>query len=170
MGTGFAEAALAAGHNVILANSRGPESLADVVSALGDGARADTVLGAAENADMVLLAVPLHRYADLVQPTSRSQRAISGCRRGAAGSSRNVSATEVSYMHTTFEFVHSSGTRRETPAAHRVRPTCREDLPLAPGRQTSHDHCRAVPASGSSMVWGILRAVLRGRSTEWSVA
>jgi predicted dinucleotide-binding enzyme len=65
VGTGFAEAAIAAGHKVVLANSRGPESLAEAVSALGDSASADTVDGAAVKADMVLLAVPLHRYADL---------------------------------------------------------------------------------------------------------
>jgi predicted dinucleotide-binding enzyme len=62
---GFAEAAVAAGHRVVLANSRGPETLADAVASLGDSAQADTVEGAAARADMVLLAVPLHSYASL---------------------------------------------------------------------------------------------------------
>jgi predicted dinucleotide-binding enzyme len=65
VGIGFAEAAIAAGHRVVLANSRGPESLTDSVNSLGDSAAADTVEGAADRADMVLLAVPLHSYADL---------------------------------------------------------------------------------------------------------
>lgn len=65
VGAGFAEAAVAAGHSVVLANTRGPASLVDAVAALGDQASADTVIGAAERADMVLLAVPLHRYDQL---------------------------------------------------------------------------------------------------------
>jgi predicted dinucleotide-binding enzyme len=65
VGIGFAEAAIAAGHRVVLANSRGPQTLSEVVESLGDSAMADTVEGAADRADMVLLAVPLHSYADL---------------------------------------------------------------------------------------------------------
>ncbi|WP_235501008.1 NADPH-dependent F420 reductase [Agreia sp. Leaf244] len=65
VGLGFAEAAVAAGHRVVLANSRGPETLTDAVTSLGASAVADTVDGAADRADMVLLAVPLHSYADL---------------------------------------------------------------------------------------------------------
>jgi 8-hydroxy-5-deazaflavin:NADPH oxidoreductase len=48
--------AIAAGHQVILSNSRGPESLRDVVERLGAGASAGTVTEAAQ-ADLVLLAV-----------------------------------------------------------------------------------------------------------------
>jgi len=65
VGIGFAEAAVAAGHRVILANSRGPETLTELVSSLGTSAAADTVEGAAAQADMVLLAVPLHSYDSL---------------------------------------------------------------------------------------------------------
>jgi 8-hydroxy-5-deazaflavin:NADPH oxidoreductase len=38
----------AAGHEVAVANSRGPETLAGLVDELGDGARAETVESAAE--------------------------------------------------------------------------------------------------------------------------
>jgi 8-hydroxy-5-deazaflavin:NADPH oxidoreductase len=48
--------AIAAGHQVILSNSRGPETLKDVVERLGAGASAGTVAEAAQ-ADLVLLAV-----------------------------------------------------------------------------------------------------------------
>ncbi|SMH44272.1 hypothetical protein SAMN06295885_2336 [Rathayibacter oskolensis] len=75
VGAGFAEAAVAAGHRVVLANSRGPESLTDLVATLGEGASADTVSGAAERADMVLLAVPLHRYAQL-PPSALEERIV----------------------------------------------------------------------------------------------
>ncbi|WP_412873930.1 NADPH-dependent F420 reductase [Curtobacterium poinsettiae] len=65
VGAGFAQAAVAAGHSVVLANSRGPESLSEIVAALGERASADTVVGAADRAEMLLLAVPLHRYDQL---------------------------------------------------------------------------------------------------------
>lgn len=49
--------AVRAGHEVVLSNSRGPESLESLVAAIGPGASAGTVAQAAE-ADLVLLAVP----------------------------------------------------------------------------------------------------------------
>jgi predicted dinucleotide-binding enzyme len=55
----------AAGHDVAIANSRGPESLAGLVAEIGDRARAETVAGAASFGDVVLLAIPFVGYADL---------------------------------------------------------------------------------------------------------
>lgn len=52
----IARLALAAGHKIILSNSRGPESLAELVGGLGANAFAGTVADAAR-ADVVLLAV-----------------------------------------------------------------------------------------------------------------
>ena len=54
---GFAREALRAGHQVVLSNRRGPDSLADVVAELGNGASAATAAEAA-SLDYVLLAVP----------------------------------------------------------------------------------------------------------------
>ncbi len=54
IGQAFAGQLVNAGINVILSNSRGPESLADVVERLGRGARAGTVRQAAE-ADIVFV-------------------------------------------------------------------------------------------------------------------
>ena len=51
-----------AGHDVVLSNSRGPESLRDEE---GDGVRAGTVQEAAEHGDVVLLAIPLRAYTDI---------------------------------------------------------------------------------------------------------
>ena len=56
----MARTALRAGRGVVIANSRGPESLASLVSALGNGVSAGTV-GEAASADVVVLAVPWDR-------------------------------------------------------------------------------------------------------------
>ena len=54
-----------AGHEVALANSRGPETLADTVEELGERARATTVEDAASSAELVLVAIPFGRYREL---------------------------------------------------------------------------------------------------------
>jgi predicted dinucleotide-binding enzyme len=54
-----------AGHEVTVANSRGPESLGELVGELGPKAKAATVADAARNSDVVLVAVPLKAYTDL---------------------------------------------------------------------------------------------------------
>ena len=60
LGQALARTALRAGRRVVIANSRGPESLAPVVAALGDGVSAGTVEQAAA-ARIVGLAVPWDR-------------------------------------------------------------------------------------------------------------
>lgn len=57
IGQAFAGHAAKAGYQLILSNSRGPESLAGVLNTLGGGARAGTRQEAA-SADVVLLSVP----------------------------------------------------------------------------------------------------------------
>jgi predicted dinucleotide-binding enzyme len=59
VGAGVARRAVDAGLDVILSNSRGPETLADLVAGLGRRARAATPAEAARAADLVLAAVPL---------------------------------------------------------------------------------------------------------------
>jgi len=54
-----------AGHRVAIANSRGPESLRDLVASLGENAHAATVEDAARFGDVVLVAVPFRNYKDL---------------------------------------------------------------------------------------------------------
>jgi predicted dinucleotide-binding enzyme len=56
-GQAFARVAQRAGHEVVIANSRGPQSLAAVVEALGTGVSAGTAGEAAASA-MVVIAVP----------------------------------------------------------------------------------------------------------------
>lgn len=56
---------VAAGHDVAIANSRGPGSLRDLVAELGDRAHAATVADAARFGDLALVAIPLRAYPDL---------------------------------------------------------------------------------------------------------
>jgi predicted dinucleotide-binding enzyme len=54
-----------AGHEVAISNSRGPESLRDVVAELGERARASTVEDAAKFGDVVLVSIPFGKYQSL---------------------------------------------------------------------------------------------------------
>lgn len=58
----MARLAVAAGHDVVLSNSRGPQSLGDLVAELGSRARAGTGADAAAAGDLVLVSVPLLAY------------------------------------------------------------------------------------------------------------
>jgi len=60
LGQAMARTALRAGRRIVMANSRSPESLAPLVSTLGEGASAGTVDEAA-SADVVVIAVPWPR-------------------------------------------------------------------------------------------------------------
>ena len=66
LGQAMARTALRAGRSVVIANSRGPESLASVVSTLGEGVSAGRVDQAAA-ARIVVIAVPWDRVPDAVR-------------------------------------------------------------------------------------------------------
>ena len=66
LGQAMARTALRAGRSVVIANSRGPESLTSVVSSLGEGVSAGTVDEAAA-ADVIVIAVPWDRVPAAVQ-------------------------------------------------------------------------------------------------------
>jgi 8-hydroxy-5-deazaflavin:NADPH oxidoreductase len=69
IGSTVARLAVAAGHDVVLSNSRGPETLADLVAELGDHARAATAAEAAEAGDVVVVTIPLKAYREVpVEP------------------------------------------------------------------------------------------------------
>ncbi|MFD0688722.1 NADPH-dependent F420 reductase [Actinomadura fibrosa] len=53
------------GHDIVIANSRGPETLAGLVAELGGAVRAGTVAEAAEAGEVVILAIPYGRYREL---------------------------------------------------------------------------------------------------------
>ncbi|MBX9246307.1 NADPH-dependent F420 reductase [Actinotalea ferrariae] len=60
IGSQLARLATGLGHVVVLSNSRGPETLVDLVTELGDRARAGTPAEAAEDGDLVVVTIPLH--------------------------------------------------------------------------------------------------------------
>ncbi|MDN3445746.1 NAD(P)-binding domain-containing protein [Microbacterium sp. APC 3901] len=59
IGSQVARVAVANGYDVVIANSRGPETLADLVAELGDRASAATAADAAAAGDVVVVTVPL---------------------------------------------------------------------------------------------------------------
>jgi predicted dinucleotide-binding enzyme len=65
IGSQIARAAIAHGYDVVIANSRGPETLADLVADLGPAARAATAADAGEAADVAVVSVPLRAYRDI---------------------------------------------------------------------------------------------------------
>ena len=65
IGSTLARLAVAAGHDVVLSNSRGPETLHDLVEELGPRARAATPEEAAAAADLAVVTVPLKALGDL---------------------------------------------------------------------------------------------------------
>jgi len=60
IGSQLARAAIAHGHDVVVSNSRGPETLVDLVGELGPSARAGTPAEAAEAADIAVVTTPVH--------------------------------------------------------------------------------------------------------------
>ena len=65
IGSAVARAAIGHGYEVVISNSRGPESLTDLVAELGPQARAGTTAEAVEAGDLVLVAIPLKSISDL---------------------------------------------------------------------------------------------------------
>jgi 8-hydroxy-5-deazaflavin:NADPH oxidoreductase len=69
IGGTVARLAVGAGHDVVLSNSRGPETLQDLVTELGPHARAATAEEAAEAGDLVVVTIPLKNVRDVpVEP------------------------------------------------------------------------------------------------------
>ena len=62
IGSQVARLAVAQGHDVVLSNSRGPETLSTLVAELGPKARAATVAEAARAADIAVVTIPLKHY------------------------------------------------------------------------------------------------------------
>jgi 8-hydroxy-5-deazaflavin:NADPH oxidoreductase len=66
IGSTVARLAIVAGHDVVLANSRGPQTLAGLVSELGaDHASAATAADAAVAGDLVVVTIPMKSYASV---------------------------------------------------------------------------------------------------------
>ena len=65
IGSQVARAAIASGYDVVISNSRGPETLTELVEELGPKARAATSTEAAEAGDFAVVTVPLKAYRDV---------------------------------------------------------------------------------------------------------
>ncbi|MGK6325199.1 NADPH-dependent F420 reductase [Sphingomonas sp. DT-51] len=65
VGSHIARAAIASGYSIVLANSRGPETLTTLVGDLGPAVRAATAAEAAAAGDFVVVAVPLKLVNDM---------------------------------------------------------------------------------------------------------
>jgi 8-hydroxy-5-deazaflavin:NADPH oxidoreductase len=65
VGSQIARAAIASGYDVVISNSREPQTLADLVSELGPQARAGTTEEAATTGDLVVVAIPVMAIGDL---------------------------------------------------------------------------------------------------------
>ncbi|MCU1523474.1 MAG: oxidoreductase [Microbacteriaceae bacterium] len=69
IGSQIARKAIENGYDVVISNSRGPETLAGLVTELGPNARAATVLEAAEAADVAVVTIPFKAYTEVpVEP------------------------------------------------------------------------------------------------------
>lgn len=65
VGTAIARAALAGGHDVVLAGSGSPEPVQFIVDVMAPGAHVETVAEAVAGSDLVILAIPLPKLATL---------------------------------------------------------------------------------------------------------
>ena len=65
IGSQLARLAVKNGYNVVISNSRGPETLATLAAELGPKARAASAVDAAKAGDLVVVTVPLRNYRDV---------------------------------------------------------------------------------------------------------
>ena len=76
IGSTIARLAVKAGHDVVLSNSRGPETLADLVTELGPHARAATPHEAATAGDVVVVTIPLRNFREVPADALRGKVVI----------------------------------------------------------------------------------------------
>src|SRR4051812_38433885 len=62
IGSQLARLAVRSGYNVVISNSRGPDTLAELIAELGPNARAATPVEAGKAGDIVVVTVPLKNY------------------------------------------------------------------------------------------------------------
>ena len=82
IGSAIARLAIAAGHQVVLSNSRGPETLADLAAELGTAASAATSEEAAAAGDIVVVTVPVNAFPDLPAAPLAGKTVIDTCNYG----------------------------------------------------------------------------------------
>ncbi|MFU2317108.1 NADPH-dependent F420 reductase [Rahnella sp. PCH160] len=65
IGANVARLAIAAGLDIVICNSRGPETLSELISDLGSNANAATIEDVINSSDLIVLAVPFPAYTNL---------------------------------------------------------------------------------------------------------
>jgi 8-hydroxy-5-deazaflavin:NADPH oxidoreductase len=83
IGSAIARLAIEAGHQVVLSNSRSPETLADLVTELGPQASAASSTDAAAAGDIVVVTVPVKAFLDLPATPLVGKTVIDTCNYGA---------------------------------------------------------------------------------------
>ncbi len=114
IGGTVARLAVAAGHRVVLSNSRGPETLADLVADLGPLASAATAAQAATAGDIVVVTIPLRAVTTLPSAALAGKTVIDTCNYYPA---RDGQIPELDSK----ELTESEYTRRFIPDAHVVK-------------------------------------------------
>jgi hypothetical protein len=79
IGSTVARLAVDAGHDVVMSNSRGPDTLDELVARLGPHARASTPAEAAEAGDVVVVTIPLGHYRSVPVEALRGKVVIDTC-------------------------------------------------------------------------------------------
>jgi predicted dinucleotide-binding enzyme len=82
IGSALARLAVGAGHRVVLSNSRGPETLVDLVAELGPRATAATSAEAAAAGEIVVVTVPVKAFPDLPAAALSGKTVIDTCNYG----------------------------------------------------------------------------------------
>jgi NADP oxidoreductase coenzyme F420-dependent len=113
----------AAGHQVMLSNSRGPDTLTGLVASIQGDVRAGTVAEAARFGEVVAVAIPLRAIRDL--PMTRAVRSLAGAVIGVASAPGTPPATTPTPRTTC---------RSWTPAWPTWRRAYRCDRPSGAGR------------------------------------
>jgi 8-hydroxy-5-deazaflavin:NADPH oxidoreductase len=79
IGSTVARLSVAAGYDVIMSNSRGPQTLQELVQELGPGARAATGEQAASEGDLVVVTIPLKAYRTIPAAALAGKTVIDTC-------------------------------------------------------------------------------------------
>src|SRR6266540_5994908 len=82
IGSTIARLAIEAGHQIVLSNSRGPETLAGTIAELGPRATAATSAEAAAAGDIAVVAVPVKAFPDLPTAALAGKTIIDTCNYG----------------------------------------------------------------------------------------
>jgi hypothetical protein len=114
IGGTVARLAVAAGHQVVLSNSRGPSTLADLVAELGPQASAATTEQAATAGDIVVVAIPLKAVTTLPSAALAGKTVIDT---GNYYAARDGQIPELDAK----ELTESEYTQRFVPGAHVVK-------------------------------------------------